>query len=212
MGSDFERTNGDRPDSHPHQLQDSASHSLDHAPHLTVSAFGQRDLQKRLGIRIANSGHRRRPGWPILENDALPQLRQRRIVQFRGAFDEIRLLDVILGIRQAFGKLRIVRQNQQPARIHVQPPDRRQKLAHAVQQIVDRLAALRIPIRGHITLRLVEQHIPGARPAQRASIDFDPVPRQVDPLIGILDHLAIDRYPPRMNPAARLGTRPKAGF
>lgn len=81
MGPDFERTDGDRPDSHPHQLQDSASHGLDHPPDLPVSSLRQRDLQKRLGIRIANSGHGRRSGRPILENDALPQLRQRRIFQ-----------------------------------------------------------------------------------------------------------------------------------
>lgn len=142
----------------------------------------------------------------------MPQLPQRRIVQLRRAFDEIRLLDVIFGIRQPFGKLGVVRQNQQAARIHVQPADRRQELRDPFEQIVDRLAALRIPIRRQIPLRLVEQQIAAACAAQRAPIDLDSIPRQVDPLIGILDHLAIDRYAARVNPAARLAARSKAGL
>lgn len=54
----------------PHQLQYFASDRFQHAPHLTIAAFRDRQLQVRVFLRISNSFNYRWPGAAVVQFDA----------------------------------------------------------------------------------------------------------------------------------------------
>ncbi len=122
----------------------------------------------------------------------------------------VALRDVVLGIRQPLGKLRIVGQNQQAACIEIEPADRKQVALTVRQQIVDRRTPVRIAIGGDVAGRLVQQQVRALFAAQRLAIEGDAVALHVHPRVRIAHDPAVDAHAPRPDPTAGFGTRSEA--
>jgi hypothetical protein len=119
-------------------------------------------------------------------------------------FDQIGFRDFVFGICQRFGKLSIIRQEQQAGRIEIQPADLRDKLIHAGKQIVYGRATLGIAVGRQIAFRLIQQNIAALWTRQWLAIESYLVAFQIDPVVRRLDHLSVHADTTGSDPASRI--------
>ncbi len=154
---------GEGAEAHPSQADHRVSDRFAHSPNLARAPFVQHDGQQRLVRPCAEAGlqypglRRRRPA--PLDDDACPEPLDGARVWNTPDARVVLAFHFVPGVEQAFGQFSIVGQQQQALRIEVQPPDRIDIPARALQQVDDRRAALRVGTRRHVPARLVEQQV-----------------------------------------------------
>src|SRR5713101_3564550 len=152
---DGQIADANRTDRDAHELEHFRAQGLDHAPNLTVAAFGDRDFEDALAAALANAFDARRARRSIFELDSAAELVELRISQVFGCLHEVRLRHFVIGIRQPLGERRVVRENQQPAGVEIEPADGEEILI-SLQQIVNRRSPLWIAIGRQVSLRFVK--------------------------------------------------------
>ena len=103
------------------QFQHLAADRLDHPADLPVAPFLDRDLDKRVLLRIADAPDPRRLGRSVTQSDARPELIELLIRKPRRCFHQVSLGDMIVRVGYPFRELRIIGEQQQPAGILIEP-------------------------------------------------------------------------------------------
>jgi len=157
------------------------AHRLAHPPHLAVAPFANRDLNHPVApARVTAPGvqqrgfRRQRPA--AVERNALPQPPQRLLVGHAGHARLVGALDSMTRMSEPRCQIPVVGEEQQALGVVVEPAHRIHVLAHPVQQVDHRSAALRIGTRRDETSRFVEQDVAlalGGR--QPSAVDADVV-------------------------------------
>ena len=114
---------------------------------------------------------------------------------------------MVLGIRHAFGQDGVVGQQQQSARIFIEPSDGSHKRRHFLQQVVHRRSPLGVAFAGDESGWLVKQHIEALQRLHHAAIEFNPIRIEVHPMFRVLDNCAVHCHAALMNPAPCIGAR-----
>jgi hypothetical protein len=206
-------------DQTPHRMPNRAAQ----VPNLPLFAFVQDDAQPRLPS----------PGWiPMLPPrgliqvmdgpcridaqqiafvpDSLLQLRQSLFGRF--AFDqrEVLLLVLIARMGDAVRKVAVVRQQQQPFAVRIEPPGRVQPLARWDEIDGERLAPRLVDV-AQVSFGFVKDDVRFLLGADRRAVHFNPIALWVDLGAEYGDDLAIDAYAPREDQFFALATRRDAG-
>ena len=153
-------------------MTDSRAHPL----HLVLSALVQRELEQRPGAPRANEAGPRGRRAPVVEIDPLPQPAQ--ILGVGNAFDLrlVELLDAVARVSETVGELPVVREQERPGRVRIEPPDR-----HDPGSVADELDDGRPPVRvpgGRDDARgLVEEHVSERLEAHGPAVHRNPVAR-----------------------------------
>ena len=93
---------------------------------------------------------------------------------------------------------------QQPRRVLIESSDRRHPLAHVGDQVVYGGTAFRVFIGRDVAFRFIEEDIRLPLFDNRLAVEFDAVRIRIHPVIGCLDHLAVDLYASRSDPLSRI--------
>src|SRR5262245_35542790 len=204
--ADGQVADADRADPDPDELQDLASQGLDHAAHLAVPALGQRDLEDGAAGSVADAAHAGGLRRAVVERDPLPERIERGVVEEDRGFHEVRLRDLVLGVRERLGELGVVRQEEEAARVEVEPAHGEHVRSMLGQEVVDRLPSLRAPVRREVPLGLVEQEVDLLRGLEGLAVQAHAVPARIDPSVGVERDLAVDPHAALRDPASRLGS------
>lgn len=125
---------------------------------------------------------------------------------------QVSLRHLVARVHHGFGELRIVGEDQQAGGVQVQAPYRNDVRGVEWKQVVDRGPSIRIAMGGEITLRLVHQQVHGMSRADRLTVDGDGVPFQIDPVLRVADHGAVDLNAPSGDHLAGIGSRCDSGL
>ena len=164
-----------------------------HLPDLPVPAFPDDDAQ----VPGAEGLHVRGPRLVAVDDD--PFLQPIEIVVVWHAEDAgfVDARDAVAGMRQLRGEIAVVGQQQQPLGVVVEPSDRIDVVAHAAQEIDDRLPPLRVGARRDVAARFVEQQIQVARgDLDAAAVDTDVIARRIRLGAELADGGAVDAHAP----------------
>lgn len=176
---------------HARQIAHLVPDLREHASHLTVAPFADRNLQRaRVIVALENRdvAPPRFEAFPlawIRQPDPSLQIIERFTAHVTIHNRPIRLRDAIAGVRELVRQLAVVRQQQQPLRFRIQPPHRIHPRKVWRKQINrPRLLALR-DVRAEHVLGLVHHNInawPTVLPLelQRLVIHRHPIARRVD--------------------------------
>src|SRR5438067_921638 len=108
---------------------------------------------------------------------------------------QVLLLDTEARMQQAVGEIPVVREQQEPLRVPIEPSDGEDPRAIVRQEGLEILATLGIPHRCHDPGRLVERVVPDAGvEVHREAVDPDLVPLGVR-LVAERRHHSVDRHP-----------------
>lgn len=172
-----------------------------HAPHLTVAAFVQGELNQRVvfGLRPHTSAARR--GLTVFEVNARFQLLERRHSDV--AFDTrpIHFLDAVRRVRQKLRQRAVVGQEQRARRVVIEPPDGVQMLELIGQKVRDCSSSFGVFFGGDDAGRLVHQQHDGraGRQFERLAVHRDAVMRWIGALARLGHDVAVDRNTPGGN-------------
>ena len=152
-----------------HELGDRMAERGHHAAHLPVAAFvnGQLDIGLPAGAVGACLAPQQpdilgRPGQAVVEHDAPAQALQSVFGRDAGDGNAVRFRDMVARVGQLEQKIPVIREEDQPLAVGIQPPDRPQhRLAADVHQIRDHLpgVAVRVGARRDYSLRLVHREV-----------------------------------------------------
>ncbi|HWD97582.1 MAG TPA: hypothetical protein VG345_01035 [Bryobacteraceae bacterium] len=84
------------------------------------------------------------------------------------------------------GELRIIRKDQQAARIQIQSADGRDERIHIGDQVVHGRASLRILEGRNVTGGLIQQNIDAIARVERLAIEQDAIVREINPHVRVL--------------------------
>ena len=127
---------------------------LEHAPDLAVPALVEGELEPR-GTEAPHAGGRRRA---VLELHARRERANRLVVRLALDVRDVDLLDEVPRMREPMCQVTVVREEQYPGRIAVEPSDGNDTDV-AADEIHDRRPPLRISRRGDRPPRLVQQDV-----------------------------------------------------
>jgi hypothetical protein len=153
---------------------------LEHPPDLTTAPLAQNDLVLP-GISV--SGRRVDALGPQpLAIGLNPRLKPRtlRRIQRPVGPDAVDLLDVVPGVRQKMRECAVVRQNQQPFTVPVEPTDGIDAAGQAVDERAERSPPLGVIARADNVARLVEEDIDQRLARHDLSVEGDRVCGRVD--------------------------------
>ena len=190
------------------------SHCFAHAPHLPVASFVDRDLDRAVLLSSRERAHATRSAPHAgLELDAarqpLDHARRRHAIHAHA----VHLLDSVPRMHEVMGELTVVGEQQQPARVGVEPAHRKHPRAGR-QELGDRAALLGIVQRADHADRLVEHEVAerGAR-RQRTPAHGDAIAVRLHLGARLGDHAAVHLHrafldqrvalAPRAEPALR---------
>jgi len=156
-------------------MPDGVAHAADDSP----VPLADGDLEPRLGrqpLEHADVGGRGAPRARRREMDAPPEARDRRIV---GRTADLRMIDARqrpARVEEPRRERAVVREQQEPGRVHVEPADGIEPLAGAADERGHRRPPLGIRHRAHEASRLVQQDRPAlARRREALTVHLDPV-------------------------------------
>ena len=143
----------------PFEPDHGMSHVVEHAPHLALPAFVDRDIQP--GVRfflpdLPDLGWR---GLAVLQENACFERRDRTIFEHALDLHQIGLGKLMLGVRDQVSEIPVIGQEQQSLGIVVQPADRVHAYFDALEQIVHRGPSLRVGHGRHKACWLVQHNI-----------------------------------------------------
>jgi hypothetical protein len=140
-----------------------------HPSHETVPPLGHRDLEpglRREGPEDADAGG---PRLPVVEPDAAAEPYDGGLRRHAAHLRVVDARDRLSRVQEPRREAPVVREQQQPRRIHVEAPDRMQALADAVQEAAHGRAPLGVLERGDDTAGLVEHDRPPLAPSSRTT-------------------------------------------
>ena len=152
------------------------THVVEHAPHLALPAFVDRDIDPGVRFFLADLPDLGRRGLAVLQKDTCFQRRDRAVFKHALDLHQIGLGKFMFGVRDQMGKIPVIRQEQQTLGIVIQPAHRVYADLDAFQQIMHRGPSLRIG-HGRHKARWLVQHNIGRRlfGVDELSIDLDMV-------------------------------------
>jgi hypothetical protein len=165
----------------PAERDDRVADRLAHPTHLAVPPFAQRNLQTcvRFSTSLLNSAdaHAGRHRPAAVDDDAARQASKVAGVGLTQQAGIIDALEFVPRMADALGKIAIIREQQQPFRVVVEPADRIEVAFHpgSCEKVDDRLTPLRIRSRAHHATRLVHQEVAsgGCLRADASAVDAD---------------------------------------
>ena len=145
---------------------------LAHAPHLALAALVQHDLDDARAARRAQHAHPRRRSAPAVQLDARGQPRSRLGAHRASHRRLVRLLDAVARVHEPRREVAVVREQQQPGRVGVEPAHGEEPAVGA-DEIDHRAPAVRVPHRRDDVRGLVEQHVRMLVRRDGASVERD---------------------------------------
>lgn len=199
MAAHLERAVRDRAEADAPQPHHRVSDRVAHVAHLARASLVQRDREQRLVLAGAEPGveqpHGRRRGAPAPDRDAPAQPVQLALLRHAAHARVVLALHLVLRMQQPLRELAVVREQQEPLGVVVQPADGVDVLAHLGQQIEDRRPVLGVLPRRHVAAGLVEQDVAVApRHADALAVDADVVAERVGPRAQLEHGGAVHRH------------------
>ena len=154
----------DRADAHAHQPAHRMADRVAHPAHLAVASFVDRDAQQ---VRRRQRDLRRR-GDAVLERDALAEHAHRRGRGSSRDLGQVLLLDPERRMGEPMREVAVVREEQQPLGVGVEPTDREHPRLGG-HEVGDDRPSLRVGERRHHASRLVQQVVDETRVGPRAA-------------------------------------------
>ena len=185
------------------------AHARAHLFHLSFSALVQHQFQFRIAILDAHNPNPCRRGHALVERDACSQRGQSHSIGMPAHPSAINLRYAIARMGQAKRQIPIIRQQQNPAGIQIEPAGRKNPRINAAQQFVNCSAMMRIAHRHQISRGFVQQNIslPVNR-THRLTVDTHAVPIRIDPHARMRHNRAIEFNVARLDePLARPARR-----
>lgn len=143
----------------PFEPDHGMTHVVEHAPHLALPAFVDRDIDPGVRFFLPDLPDLGRRGLAVLQKDARFQRRDGAVFEHALDLHQIGLGKFMFGVRDQVSKIPVIRQEQQALGIVVQPAHRIYADLDAFQQIMHRGPSLRVGHGRHKTRRLVQHDI-----------------------------------------------------
>jgi hypothetical protein len=188
-------------------------HRLAHAPHLAVAALVQLHLDQRVTLLPREHAHARRiAAHPGLELHAFLQPTQRLGPRRALETHAVGLDHAVARVHEPVRQLAVVREDEQSARIGVEPAHRKQARARR-HELADGAPPLGVVERGDHADRLVEHVVAQRRRSgQRPALHRDPVALRLD-LDPRFEHdAAIHPHGPLLDEQVALAARAHAAL
>ena len=197
----------DRPERDPRQLLDRMADGGAHPPDEVLASFVDGDLEPRLGREPLYDADARGRCLAVLEPDAAPQPDDRFVGRRPAHLRDVDTRDGMAGMEECRRQRPVVRQEQHPRRIEIEPADREEALARLGDQPRDRRPPFGILERAHHAARLVERDRPPT-PWRRDAlpVDGDDVGAKIGADAELAHHDAVHRDATRRD--ERLGVAP----
>jgi len=143
----------------PFEPDHGMSHVVEHAPHLALPAFVDRDIDPGVRFFLPDLSDLGRSGLAVLQKDACFQRSDGAVFEHALDLHQIGFGKFMFGMRDQVGEIPVVRQEQETLGIVVQPADRVYADLDAFKQIVHRGPSLGIGHGRHKTRGLVQHDI-----------------------------------------------------
>src|ERR1051326_7289407 len=196
---------GDRSDRDAAQFRDRMSDGLEHFSNLLIAPFAQPHFVPAVPFVFAPAGRtpRRlhllnlaRHGAFAVDGDAALELADDALVGNAAHFHVIRLHRSMFRMRDLEREVAVVGEEQQSFRLEVETADRIDALAHAFDEIDDRLASFRIVDRRRHLFRFVQEDVAMRLGAgDQLAVDFDVIAIGIRFRSELGDDTAVDRDP-----------------
>jgi hypothetical protein len=167
------------------------SDGVAHPPDEVVPSLGHGDLEPGLRRESIEHVDARRARLPVVEAHAAAEPRDRLLA---GRPAHLGMVDPRHGVSRVHERRReraVVREEEEPGRVQIEPPDRVEPLAGAPDEIAHRRPALGIVERAHDAARLVEDDRPPPAHAHGLPVDRDPVAGRVGATPELADRLVV---------------------
>jgi hypothetical protein len=186
----------------PHPDTDQAQHRipdfLEHLAHNTVTALMNDDLYDRSVFGVSHRPNHRRCCALTVDHYATPDPVQhlRRRVSVEQGF--VLLLDFEPRMHDTVGNLPVIRQQQQPLGLTIEPTDGNHSLVDRYK-IHHRVPPALVGRCGDVAARLVQQYVSEARTRDQFAVDLDLLALSINLCSKLRDNLAINADPARNN-------------
>jgi hypothetical protein len=137
-------------------------------------------VEDELDAPAAEHTHLRGRGQPVVELDPGSKAAQHLRVRLALELRLVHLLDLVARVRQPVGELPVVRQQERPGRVDVEPPDRHHPSALARDEIDHGAPPFRVARRRHNARRLVEEDVRERLPGDLLPVERHDVVRADD--------------------------------
>jgi len=155
-------------------------------------ALVYRHLEPRLRRELLDDAHARGRGLPVLEPDAAAKARKDVLPGRAAHLHLVDARDGVTRMEERRGERPVVREKQEPGRVHVEPSDGIEPVRGADER-GDRRTALGVAQRAHDAARLVEDDRPPRADADRVAVDRDPIDTWVRPPTQLAHDGAVHR-------------------
>ena len=145
--------------SHASECRDTAANRGKHTAHLSVAPLMDDRLNHGTSILCAQYAQTCGGGSAVFEQDSTAQLFQPLCRDLSHHLCMVDLVDLIAWMEQPLRQCSIVRDEEQPLRIGIEPPHRIEPRREIGQEIEHRFAPPIVPRRREISARLVEKNI-----------------------------------------------------
>jgi len=147
-----------------------------HTPDLSLPALVYGDLYPGVRFFLADLPDPCRGGLPVIKIDPLRQFFQRRIVQLALDLHQIGLRQFMTGVRDKMRKIPVVREQQHPLGVIIQPADGIDTGPDAFQEVLHQGPFLRVGHRRNIARGLVQHDVGlGLSGVDELAVDLDMV-------------------------------------
>ena len=143
----------------PFESDHGMSHVVEHAPHLALPAFVDRNIDPGVRFFLPDFPDLGRRGLAVLQENACFERRDRTIFEHALDLHQIGLGKLMLGVRDQVSEIPVIGQEQQSLGIVVQPAHRVHADFDAFEQIVHRGPSLRVGHGRHKARRFVQHNI-----------------------------------------------------
>ena len=160
----------------PFEPDHGVTHVIEHAPHLALPAFVDRDIYPGVRFFLADLPDLCRSGLAVLQENACFERRDRAVFEHALDLHQIGLGKFMFRVRDQMSKIPVIRQEQQTLGIVVQPAHRIHPYLDPFQQVLHRGPSLGVG-HGRDKARWFVQHDVGLRlfGVDELSIDLDMV-------------------------------------
>lgn len=211
MFADFEAGDFDGSDLGANQLEDLRVERFDHAAHLPVAAFSNRNFKESVACGVADTLHQSGARGAVREFDAVAEAVQLILRERDGRLYEICFRDLGFGTHNVIGKVGVVGHDEQAGCVLVEAAYGKDPLAGFGQQVVDGFAAFGIFIGGEVAFGFVEEEITFFGRGERTAVERHAVALHVYPQVGGLDSFPVHGDAAGADPAAGVGAGADAG-
>jgi hypothetical protein len=156
-----------------HETHHDESGVLGEAANLSIAPLLEPNGKPALALLDA---HHRNVCWACgsaVDRDALAKRGQAALVDHAADLHEVLFRRVMSRVRHAIRELAVVRAEERPARVEVEPPHGQNPRAGALEQLGDGRTPLRVTQRAHDPARLVQHEVDERLGDDALAVDFD---------------------------------------